>query len=191
MYHSAVILPQTLVIGSQLLAQLHPTHACAQSPYRRHVPNDQLAVHTSRADFGHRTIGTSLVRSHARNRVLVHGQQFRVSARRNRRRRPRGIARPTRVGVPECVERRTVEATHAPDACSWGCGFGCRWIVQRTDSLPASFSSLEENGLAVVTSGDERILGRPGEGDVGQGGCFDRNDGRSSGIYDSHGRIVA
>lgn len=163
---------------------------CGQRSNRPNIPNNQLPIHARRSDFTDRP-ARPLVRPHARDGVLMHRKQLgfslRTPATSTRARDTPGI------GVLEGVKSRTVQPprpTRAePGRTESGFGSGC--VVEASDELPSTFVPGENVRLAIVTSGDDGVLGGPHEGDERESEYSDGTDcGTRPRIDDADGTVV-
>lgn len=122
------------------------------------VPNDQLPVNTGRTNLGNCPT-LPFVRSHARDSVLVYGEQFRFSL------RACGATTGDAPGICilEGIKSRAIQPPWSTRTEPGGgeSGFRSRCVVETSDKLPSSFISGEDIRLAIVTCGDNGILGRP------------------------------
>lgn len=127
----------------------HFTHHTTGTDLVR-IPNNQIPIDAAGAHFADAST-LELVRSHARDGVLVHRQQLRV-----RRRTSSHV--PAAVGVTEGGERNGVEASHARARVGT---LARRAVVEAPDALPSALGAGKDYRLAVVPSSHDGVLGGP------------------------------
>lgn len=78
-------------------------HLPSKSRHSIDIPNDKLSVHPSSAHLANNSLTPVLVWPNARDRVLMHSEQFRV------RSSVSSTTVSTRIRIPECVERGAIQ----------------------------------------------------------------------------------
>lgn len=108
-----------------------------------------------------------------------------------------------RIGLSETIKCLALQSTGSSTAESTGTGglrghaLSCRGrVVERLDLFPARLGALEEDGLTVVSGGDEGGFGGKSQRGVGQRRGADDLYGRgrlagAAGVDDADGRVVA
>lgn len=148
------------------------------------IPDNKLAIYSTRAHSVDGSVPAYLIRSYARNRVLVDSEKFGVCY----HIAPSSVA--ARIRIPERVKCRTVQSANSPTSRS-GLGSARGGVVQCANERPACFRTREHHRLAVMTCSYNRAFGSPGECDIRQSTDTDVVYGRASRIDDVDRAVVA
>ena len=154
------------------------------------VPNDQLPINASRSNLAD---GSTLpfIMPHARNSVLMHREQLGFPLRTSTATTDAGDTPGIR--VLKRVKGRTVQPPRSTrtESGRTESGFRSRRIIQTANELPSTFVSGEDVRLAIMTGGDDSILGGPYEGNERERGHSDgTNDRPRPRIDDTDGAVV-
>lgn len=166
------------------------------------APHDYTTIHSRGANLRDVLSADSPFESpHAGDRVLVQREQLRTrrsKPRSRHRRSDRSSSYAPRISRTEAIEGlRVVETTDCSSGATGACALALLEVVERADLRPALVdAAFEEDGLAVVSRGDEGVLRDEDERDGGEGGQLDGVDGMrgslgSRRVDDSDGRVVA
>ena len=169
--------------------KINASKLSSQRSHGPDIPNDQLPVNSGRTDPSNRPT-LPFVGSDARDSVLMNGEQLRFSLRASTGTK---TGETPRIRILEGVKGRAVQppwSTGAEFGRTEG-GLRSRCVVEASGKPPSAFVSGEHVGLAIVTSCDDSVLGRPYEGDERESVHSDGTDcGPRSRVDDADGAVV-